>query len=52
MAGAGGEDGGEGEVMADGEELGVVVEGVASVSSSREAPRDGEESNQDAPTAR
>lgn len=50
MSGAGGEDGGESEVLADGEELGVVVEGVASIT--RDAPpRDGDES-QDAPAAR
>lgn len=49
MSGAGGEDGGEGEVLADGEELGV-VEGVASIT--RDAPpRDGDES-QDALAAR
>lgn len=42
MSGAGAEDGGEGEVSADEEELGVVVEGVASLS--REAPREGEDS--------
>lgn len=49
MSGAGGEDGGEGEALADGEELGVVVEGVASIS--REVTTEGEES-QDAPGTR
>lgn len=51
MSGAGGEDGGEGEALADGEELGVVVEDVASTNSSRGEPGAREES-QDAPTTR
>eukprot|EP00752_Nemacystus_decipiens_P006042 g5454.t1 len=42
MSGGGAEDGGEGEALADGEELGVVVEGVASIKPSREAAREGE----------
>eukprot|EP00903_Cladosiphon_okamuranus_P020127 g18481.t1 len=48
MSGAGGEEGVEGEALADGEELGVVVEGVASIS--REASRAGGEESQDTPT--